>query len=82
MFESWVAGVPFVTADVGDRKILSTNPSSALLTLPGDAQDLALKIEKIVEDLELSQELRINGKKNVNNYLWKNLVNERLLPLL
>lgn len=81
MFESWLTGTPFITSDVGDRKLLSGDPPAALLTLPGDANDLANKIRKIINDQDLALELRVNSLKTVENFYWENLVQEKFQPL-
>ena len=38
MFESWVCGIPFITADVGDRRLLFGEPPAGLLVTPGNAE--------------------------------------------
>jgi len=81
MFESWLTGTPFITSDVGDRKTLSGDPPAALLTLPGDASDLANIIKKIINDQDLALELRINSLKIVEYFYWENLVQEKFQPL-
>ncbi len=43
IFESWQMGVPVVTSDVGDRKILAGDPPAATLAQPGSEEDLAQK---------------------------------------
>jgi len=57
LFESWQMGIPAVTSDVGDRKILSGDSLAILLTEPGDEISLANAITKVVMDDSLSQNL-------------------------
>jgi glycosyltransferase involved in cell wall biosynthesis len=76
MFESWAAGVPFVTQDVGDRRMVLGEPQAGLLALPGDANSLASAILKILSDRELSEVLRERGFRQAKKYSWENLAKE------
>lgn len=78
MFESWMAGVPFVTADVGDRRILAGEPTAALLAVPGDSQNLAEKINSILNDDRLKAKLQSTGFEQVKEYTWKAIVTRNL----
>lgn len=82
MFESWLVGSPFITGDVGDRKVLAGIPPKALLTKPGDAYDLAVNIERLINDNELALELKNNGEKIIKDYYWESLVKKRFLTIL
>ncbi|MDF1520271.1 MAG: glycosyltransferase family 4 protein [Brevefilum sp.] len=82
MFESWLTGTPFVTSNVGDRKLLSGDLPTAMLTLPGDASDLAIKIRNIIDNQNLTLELRQNSLKTVGQFYWKSLVKEKFIPLI
>ena len=70
LFESWACGVPIVTADVGDRKSLLSNPPAGVLSQAGDAESLARSIERILENHLLAETLRANGFIQVENYYW------------
>lgn len=70
LFESWACGVPFVTADVGDRRILLGNPPAGLLSQPGDPVSLASAITQVLRQPELATTLIQSGKKRVENYYW------------
>ncbi len=82
MFESWLVGTPFITSDVGDRKLLSGDPSTAMITLAGDASDLADKIRNIIDNQNLAFELHQNSLKTVTQFYWENLVKEKFIPLI
>lgn len=82
MFESWLVGTPFVTSNVGDRKLLSGDPPTALLTLPGNTSDLAIKIRSIIDNQNLALELRQNGLKTIEQFYWQNLVEEKFIPII
>ncbi len=74
MFESWLVGTPFVTSDVGDRKLLSGDPAAAYLTTSGNHEDLALKISICLSDSKLADQLVKEGQKRVQSYLWKEII--------
>ena len=70
LFESWACGVPFVTADVGDRSLIIGDPPAGLLSEPGDARSLANSILQILNDGDLAQEIRQRGLQRVAEYYW------------
>lgn len=70
LFESWLMGVPFVTADVGDRRILAGDPPAALLAQPGSVKDLAAKIQEILDSPELASQLAETGLQRSAAYDW------------
>jgi glycosyltransferase involved in cell wall biosynthesis len=74
LFESWAAGIPFVTMDVGDRRLLSGDPPAALLAEPGDAESLANQIGEILNNPELREELVERGYERVKNYYWDQIL--------
>lgn len=73
LFESWVSGVPFVTCDVGDRKIILGDPPAGLLANPGDPESLAAKILDVLGNPKLANQLIHNGYSRSVDYDWKNL---------
>lgn len=75
IFESWQMGIPVVTSDVGDRKILAGNTTATLLTKPGDEKDLADKLFDVLSDVNFSQVLTAAGMENVKNYDWASIAN-------
>jgi glycosyltransferase involved in cell wall biosynthesis len=76
MFESWASQVPFVTADVGDRKIVIGDPPAGLLAIPGQACSLALMILRVLENENLAQQLRESGTERINQYAWDKLAQD------
>jgi glycosyltransferase involved in cell wall biosynthesis len=76
LFESWACGVPFVSADVGDRRALLGDPPAGLLALPGNPLSLAEAILQILNDHNLSKELRERGLERVKAYYWDKLAVE------
>jgi glycosyltransferase involved in cell wall biosynthesis len=73
LFESWACGVPFVSADVGDRRRLLGSPPAGLLAQPGDAESLAKAIHQILSDAEMAESLRERGLERVKQYYWGQL---------
>ena len=63
LFESWISGVPYVTADVGDRRVLMGEPSAGILVTPGDPDALANAIIRLLSDQRLSNDLQELGVK-------------------
>ncbi len=76
MFESWAAGVPFVTQDVGDRRVLLGEPPAGLLAKAGDANSLAEAILRVLSDQELAQILCERGFEQAKKYSWENLAKQ------
>jgi glycosyltransferase involved in cell wall biosynthesis len=76
LFESWACGVPFVSADVGDRRMLLGSPPAGLLAQPGDVEALAKAIQQILSDSEMAESLRERGLERVKSYYWDQLAVE------
>lgn len=74
MFESWASGVPFVTGDVGDRRLLSGTPAASALTQPGDPEALATTILDLLDHQEAADALRQRGIDRVQRFWWDQLV--------
>jgi glycosyltransferase involved in cell wall biosynthesis len=73
MFESWVAGVPFVTADVGDRKLVIGQPPAGLLARPGDPHSLAEALLQVLTNPNQAEALRQAGSNRSEEYDWDHL---------
>ncbi len=76
LFESWACGVPFATADVGDRQNLIGDPPAGLLAAPGDPASLAEAILKILQDSALARALRENGLARISDFYWARLAQQ------
>ena len=76
LFESWACGVPFVTADVGDRKSLLGNPPAGLLAQPGDPDSLADSIQQVLSNKTLANSIAEAGKFKIRDYYWYELAIE------
>jgi glycosyltransferase involved in cell wall biosynthesis len=76
LFESWICGVPFVTADVGDRRSLVGEPPAGILVKPGDPASLADGILRVLTDVGEAKNLSERGMQRVDKFLWQNLVHQ------
>ena len=80
LFESWAAGVPFVTGDVGDRRAWLADGAAGVLVAPGDPLALAEGIQRVLQDHELAERLRAKARLEMERYWWDVLVQEWIGP--
>ncbi|MEW5871899.1 MAG: glycosyltransferase family 4 protein [Chloroflexota bacterium] len=73
LFESWATGVPFVTADVGERRRLLGSPPAGILAEPGNAAALATAILQILGNTELASSLSGLGALRLEGFTWDKL---------
>jgi glycosyltransferase involved in cell wall biosynthesis len=73
LFECWACGIPYVSADVGDRAEILGAPPAGILSRPGDAHSLAAAITLLLDKPHLCDELRALGKKRVQDHTWEHL---------
>jgi glycosyltransferase involved in cell wall biosynthesis len=76
LFEAWACGIPFVTADVGDRRSLAGEPPATLLAPAGDIANFAHAILSVLNDSSLAQKLSRRGLQRSERFEWQYLVNE------
>ncbi|NJD60305.1 MAG: hypothetical protein C3F13_11655 [Anaerolineales bacterium] len=75
LFESWICGVPFVTAPVGDRPfLLGDPPAGRMAKQAGEPTSLAFEIIQVLRSQEIANELITRGLKNIENFTWEQLV--------
>lgn len=82
LFESWECGVPFVTGDVGDRRLLAGKPPAIKICQPGDPDSLALSIYEVLTDNKQASSLIEQGKIQVKSYYWTHIVQKFCHDLL
>lgn len=70
LFESWACGVPFVTADIGDRRALIGEPPAGILTRPGDRSSLAQGLLAALSDHDLARRLSELGLARSRQFTW------------
>jgi glycosyltransferase involved in cell wall biosynthesis len=76
LFESWACGVPCVTSDVGDRRILAGSPPAVVLVRPGDVEESAEAIIRILRNPPISGDLRELGQSRGESHYYDKLVME------
>jgi glycosyltransferase involved in cell wall biosynthesis len=73
LFESWASGIPFVTADVGDRRTILGSPPAGVLVRPGDPAALSQGILGLLASPEQQSSLRKLGLERVRRFYWSHL---------
>jgi glycosyltransferase involved in cell wall biosynthesis len=74
IFESLYVGVPVVTADVGDRRLLLDDGRAGVLVAPGDPLALAQGILSVLRDPIFARGLAEAGRRHVQqHYTWPQL---------
>lgn len=79
MVESWACRVPFVSMDVGDRRILSGDPPSALIIEPNSSLKLAEALIEVLNNDNLSKQLIERGELKAMNYSWESIISQTSL---
>lgn len=84
IFESMVAGVPVVTADIGDRREYLDNGTAGMIVKPDDPRDMARGIIKILLDDQLAQTMSRRCRDIMKNHTWSKLADNliREIPAL
>lgn len=70
LFESWAAGAPFLSSDVGDRSLLLGEPPAGLLVQAGNPDEMANGLYRILSDEAYQETLRQRGLEKVKEYTW------------
>ncbi len=73
LLESWVCGIPFVTANVGDRKDFIGKSQAGMLAIPGDPNSLAQKILKVLALGQDTFTMISHGKEQLSLFYWDTL---------
>lgn len=73
LFESWAAGIPFITADVGDRRRVMGDPPAGMLVPPGDPLALSQAISKVLHEPELREGLIQRSAQRADDYTWQKI---------
>jgi len=70
IFESWQMGVPVVTADVGDRRLLAGEPPALVLVKPGSPDALAEELERLINSPSILLQLQTTAKVRAETFDW------------
>lgn len=74
LLDALVTKTPIVATDVGGTPEIVKDNKVGLLVRPKDPEDIAKKVNKILEDRKLRERIKWNQEKTIRRYLWKNLV--------
>lgn len=76
LFESWACGVPFITGDVGDRKILVGDPAAGYLVKAGDPGSLADGLLNILKVPYISGSIKKYSLEKLPKFSWHKIVED------
>ena len=77
--EAMAAAAPLVTTDIDGYRNVATHELNALLVAPGDEEQLANSITRIVNDSKLTQRLVTGGLKRAEDFSMQRLAEEYVL---
>ncbi len=81
--EAMAAGKPVVASRIGGLQFTVADGATGLLCEPGDADDLARKLELLLEDSELRLRLGTTGRRRFEeHYSWNVIIDKHYRPLL
>jgi glycosyltransferase involved in cell wall biosynthesis len=76
LLEAMSCGVPVIATNVGGIPEIITNERDGLLVSPGDPEELAQALLKVLDDKELRETLASNARQKVRSkYDWEIIVN-------
>ncbi|MDY0124868.1 MAG: glycosyltransferase family 4 protein [Anaerolineaceae bacterium] len=70
LFESWQMGVPVVTSDVGDRKVLAGEPPAVILTEAGSSDKLAEELRTLLKNPSILLHMQKNAIARAKAFDW------------
>ena len=70
MFEYMSVGLPIAASDLPTIREVLTDHENAVLIKPGDSEDLARGIKKLLYDKELANKLAKKAYEDVGQYSW------------
>lgn len=73
IFESWQMGVPVVTADVGDRRLLAGDPPALALVKPGSPEALAAELDRLINSPSVLLALKSIAKDRAQGFDWSKI---------
>ena len=77
------AGRPVVASRLGGLPFTVADGATGLLFEPGDVQDLARKLETLLDDPALRERLGLAGRKRFEeHYAWPVIIEKHYRPLL
>jgi phosphatidylinositol alpha-mannosyltransferase len=79
LLEAMAAAAPLVTTDIDGYRNVATHEVNALLVAPGDEEQLAKSLTRIVNDTNLSQRLVAGGLMRAEDFSMQRLAKEYVL---
>lgn len=76
MFEYMAFGLPIIASDFNYWKEFLENPSCALYVEPESVEDIAKKMEMLINDKSLRKNLSIAAREKINKYTWESVEND------
>jgi glycosyltransferase involved in cell wall biosynthesis len=75
LMESWACGVPVVTGDVGDRRLMIGGREAGVLSKPGDPEHLSNSLRNVIIHPDYARTIAQQGLQRVKEYSWEEIVN-------
>ncbi|MCI0432176.1 MAG: glycosyltransferase family 4 protein [Gemmatimonadetes bacterium] len=76
-------GLPVVASRIGGLQFTVQDGATGLLFEPGDDQDLARKIERLLDDADLRTRLGRAGRSRFEeHYAWEPIIERHYKPLM
>lgn len=73
LMEALASGLPIIASDLSGISELIVDGKNGMLTKAGDENELAEKIELILDDIKLQRKMRANNLKKGQLHDWKNI---------
>ncbi len=81
--EAMASGRPVVASRIGGLPFTIADGATGLLFEPGDARDLACKLETLLDDPALRERLGLAGRRRFEeHYAWPVIIEKHYRPLL
>jgi glycosyltransferase involved in cell wall biosynthesis len=81
--EAMAAGKPVVASRIGGLPFTVADGATGLLCQPGDALDLARKLEMLLDDAELRRRLGLDGRRRFEEqFTWEGVIERHYRPLI
>lgn len=77
--EAAATGIPVITSKLsGAAELFKHNVDAVLLDNPNDSNELKKKLDYLIQDKKLREEIGISGRKTIESYTWERTSKEML----